>query len=137
MKNQITLSLAVLVGACCVAGAITAQDDTRKAEKKETDNAAVMADKLRYTQQLLTSLAKEDFPVLENSAQELRRIAHEQWQANSSPEYRTHLQTFWTALDGIEFGAQRKEIEEATLAYMQMTLTCIRCHKAMRRSDTP
>ena len=111
---------------------------TRKsAEKKETDNAAVMADKLRYTQQLLTSLAKEDFPVLENSAQELRRVAHEQWQANSSPEYRTHLQTFWTTLDGIESGAQRKQIEEATLAYMQMTLTCIRCHKALRRPDTP
>ena len=31
--------------------------------------------------------------------------------------------------------AQRKEIDEATLAYMQMTLSCVKCHKLIRREQ--
>lgn len=135
-RNRITL-LAVMM-ACCVAGGIVAQDDDAKKEpKKAADTSAIMADKLRFTQQLLTSLAKEDYPVLENSAQELRRIANEQWQANPSEEYKSRLQVFWTTLEGIESGARREEIEEATLAYMQMTLACVRCHKSLRTGPTP
>jgi cytochrome c556 len=129
------IALACLIA---VAGllAVRAQETppTKKADPQR-DVAVVMKEKLRYSHQLLTSLAREDYAQLEVSAQELARIAREEWAGNPTEEYRTQLQVFWTTLEGIESGAQRKEIDEATLAYMQMTLSCVKCHKLIRREQ--
>ena len=130
-----------MIGASAVAAAWmllhltgVAEEKPESTPKKESDEeSVVMKQKLRHTHALLTSLAREDFPGLENNAQDLRRIAHQQWEANPTPEYRAQLQVFWTILDAIETGAQRKDIEETTLAYMQMTLSCVKCHKVIRR----
>ncbi len=137
------MKFSVITAICLVAAAgffaVSAQDpmpqnDQAKQAATE-DGGAVMKEKLRFSHQLLTSLAQEDYPQLEYAAQELRRIARQQWEENPSAEYRTQLQVFWTTLEGIEAGAQRKEIDEATLAYMQMTLSCVKCHKLIRREQ--
>ena len=129
------IALACLIA---VAGllAVRAQETppTKKADPQR-DMAVVMKEKLRYSHQLLTSLAREDYAQLEVAAQDLARIAREEWAGNPTEEYRTQLQVFWTTLEGIESGAQREEIDEATLAYMQMTLSCVKCHKLIRREQ--
>lgn len=104
-----------------------------KGSTSEKESTKVMADKLRHTHELITSLAREDYKSLEKSAKSLGKTAHLQWVAEPSPEYRSQLQVFWTTLEGIESGARRKNIEEATLAYMQMTLSCVRCHRVIRQ----
>lgn len=112
----------------------TGEDQPDVISKNGSDHSSgVMKDKLRFTHQLLTSLAREDFSTLEKNAKNLNRIARKQWIANPAPEYRVQLQIFWTTLEGIESAAHRKDIEEATLAYMQMTLSCVKCHKVIRR----
>lgn len=125
--------VAVVVAGGMVAGISGAEEDSAKDRKAPEQATSVMKDKLHHTYGLLTSLAQEDFPALQKNAQELQRIARKQWIDNPSPEYRAQLQIFWTTLQGIEDGAERKEIEEATLAYMQMTLSCVKCHKIVRR----
>ncbi|MBI1310623.1 hypothetical protein GC176_04880 [bacterium] len=119
--------------------AVSAQDPQPKDQPKQKapkeDLSAVMKEKLRFAHQILTSLAREDYPQLEVAAQELGRIAREEWANEPTDEYRTQLQVFWTTLEGIESGAQRKQIDEATLAYMQMTLSCVKCHKLIRREQ--
>jgi len=134
MKKSV-IALACLIA---VAGFLAVRAQEAPPTKKpapDQDAAAVMKEKLRYSHELLTSLAREDYPRLEVAAQELARIAREEWASNPTDEYRTQLQVFWTTLEGIESGAQRKEIDEATLAYMQMTLSCVKCHKLIRREQ--
>ncbi len=137
IRNLITLGTVVLASVLAVTMLSDAGDDSPKnpSEKKKSSAkpTRVMKDKLKFTHQLITGLAREDFKTLEENARALRRIAREQWIAEPTPEYRSQLQVFWTTLEGIEDGAKRKNIEEATLAYMQMTLSCVRCHKAIRR----
>lgn len=134
-RNRIIGGSVVITAACLVAGLSGAGEDQPKTVPLNASDQSsdVMKDKLRFTHQLLTSLAREDFSTLEKNAQNLNRIARKQWMANPAPEYRAQLQVFWTTLEGIESAAHHKDIEEATLAYMQMTLSCVKCHKVIRR----
>lgn len=129
--------LTIVVGFVIVVGSfvmgILGADEKSPDDHNESDPATLMEDKLRHTHALLTSLAQEDFSALQKSAQKLQRVARQQWTSNPSPEYRAQLQIFWTTLQGIESGAERKEVEESALAYMQMTLACVKCHKIVRR----
>ena len=134
MKKSV-IALACLIAVVGLLAVRAQETPPTKKVTPEQDVSAVMEEKLRYSHKLLDSLAREDYPELEIAAQELRRIAREQWAANPSDEYKTQLQVFWTTLEGIESGAQRKEIDEATLAYMQMTLSCVKCHKLIRREQ--
>lgn len=134
MKKSV-IALACLIAVVGLLAVRAQETPPKKNVTPEQDVSAVMEEKLRFSHKLLDSLAREDYPELEIAAQELRRIAREQWAANPSDEYKTQLQVFWTTLDGIESGAQRKEIDEATLAYMQMTLSCVKCHKLIRREQ--
>ena len=110
-----------------------AEEKSKKKLVEEGRQTTIMKSKLLHSHRLLKSLAQEDFATLEDSAQKLSKIAKEQWIKNPSPKYRAQLQIFWTTLGGIESGARAGDIEEATLAYMQMTLSCVRCHKIIRR----
>ena len=134
MKKSV-IALACLIAVVGLLAVRAQETPPKKKVTPEQDVSAVMEEKLRFSHQLLDSLAREDYPELEIAAQELRRIAREQWAANPSDEYKSQLQVFWTTLEGIESGAQRKEIDEATLAYMQMTLSCVKCHKLIRREQ--
>lgn len=134
MKKSV-IALACLIAVVGLLAVRAQETPPKQKVTPEQDVSAVMEEKLRFSHKLLDSLAREDYPELEIAAQELRRIAREQWAANPSDEYKTQLQVFWTTLEGIESGAQRKEIDEATLAYMQMTLSCVKCHKLIRREQ--
>jgi hypothetical protein len=50
-----------------------------------------------------------------------------------SSEYRTQNQVFWFSAGNLVLAAERKNIDSATLAYTQMTLSCVNCHKLIRR----
>ncbi len=134
MKKSV-IALACLIAVVGLLAVRAQETPPTKKVTPEQDVSAVMEEKLRFSHKLLDSLAREDYPELEIAAQELRRIAREQWATNPSDEYKTQLQVFWTTLEGTESGAQRKEIDEATLAYMQMTLSCVKCHKLIRREQ--
>lgn len=136
MRICVVAVAAVLIAAGVAAGIPGAEDKSpKKPAEAEEKPAGVMKNKLLHSHRLLKSLAQEDFDALEDSAQKLQKIAREQWIKKPSPRYRAQLQVFWTTLAGIETGARAEDIEEATLAYMQMTLACVRCHKVIRREQ--
>ena len=135
MKFHLTIVAGIVVVVGSFLMGILGADEKSPENHKASDPATVMKDKLHHTHALLTSLAQEDFAALQESSQKLQRVARQQWINNPSPEYRAQLQIFWTTLQGIESGAERKEIEDATLAYMQMTLACVKCHKIIRREQ--
>ena len=96
-------------------------------------NAKLMEKKLAVSQELLPALANEDFAQLKKNADELSKLAKQQWIANDTPEYQAQLKDFWIVVDGIAASAEEKNLDEATLGYVQMTISCVKCHKSLRK----
>lgn len=94
----------------------------------------LMERKLARAQNILSAIAREDYAKLAENADELRKLAEKQWIEKETPEYRAQLKDFWVVLEGIRASADEKDIDGATLAYMQMTLSCVRCHKYLRKN---
>lgn len=97
-------------------------------------NAKLMEKKLAVSQELLPALANEDFAQLKKSAGELSKLAKQQWIENETPEYQAQLKDFWIVVDGIAESAEEKNLDEATLGYVQMTISCVKCHKSLRKT---
>jgi len=93
----------------------------------------LMADKLVSAQKLLEGLAVKDFVKLSDNAQELLRIsATEEWVAIKTPKYQAFSTEFRNAADKIVIKAKEKNLDGAALAYVQLTMTCVRCHEYVR-----
>lgn len=107
-------------------------DDNPPQSKPEK---SLMERKLEHAQGVLSALAREDFDALNKHADALLTLSEEQWISRETPEYRAQLKDFWVVLEGVKSAADEKNIDGATLAYVQMTLSCVRCHKYLR--DNP
>jgi hypothetical protein len=56
----------------------------------------------------------------------------EEWDRGEMPEYRRQLGYFEGANKELIRQAKKKNINGATLAYTQLTLTCVQCHNVIR-----
>lgn len=117
----------VLVVAVLLVGAGAAQGPA-----SGPDQQPIMEAKLAHAQKLLASLAREDFAGMSASAEALLAVARRQWMEQETPEYRAHLKNFWTVLEGVQTAAGERNLDGATIGYVQMTISCVQCHKYLR-----
>ena len=93
----------------------------------------LMVEKLKNSQALLEGLAINDFDKIQKSAEELMRISKAvEWTVHKTPQYEVLTNNFRRAAETIIQKAKAKNIDGATLAYVDMTLTCVRCHQYCR-----
>jgi hypothetical protein len=93
----------------------------------------LMEEKLKNSQKLLEGLATNDFDKIKASADELIRISKAaEWIVHKTPQYEVHTNNFRQAAETISKKAKDKNLEGAALAYVDMTMTCIRCHQHTR-----
>lgn len=105
---------------------------TQADDKPIPNLAKIMDRKLELSQAILAAIVREDFAGLSTNSDALLELAKSQWIRNETPEYRAQLKDFWLVLEGLKSAAEDKNADGATLAYVQMTLTCVRCHKYLR-----
>jgi hypothetical protein len=91
-----------------------------------------MQKKLEYSKNILDGLVSEDYDVIRSNAKALNELGKKKWMENESSEYRTQNQVFWFTAGSLALAAEQKNIDGATLAYTQMTVSCINCHKLIR-----
>jgi cytochrome c556 len=103
-------------------------------EKKKRDPDPLMVLKMKESQTLLEGLALNDFTKMQKSAEELLRISKEAQfrKALSTAQYEYHANAFQRAAETAIEKAKAKNIDGVTLAYMEMTQTCVRCHQHTR-----
>lgn len=95
-----------------------------------------MTKKMEYSQNILRGLAKADFAAIEKSARSMNELTEiEKWLRGNTSEYKRHLASFQAANKELIETAKDKNIDGATLAYMQLTMSCVQCHKLVRDSD--
>lgn len=93
----------------------------------------VMDQKLTCTQNVLEGLSLNDFKKVRTNAKTLLQLTNtEEWLAIKTPEYAKHTNEFRDSLDKMLKRVEERNLDGATLAYLELTLTCVRCHQYVR-----
>jgi len=130
--------LATVVATAITFGTNTAQGEVvpkpkEKAEPKK--KLTVMERKLKYSQQVLTGLALKDFDIIDDSSKELMTCLKDAtWRINDTKEYLLHSNEFLRQIESLQKAAKKKNIDAATVAYVEMTFTCVKCHEHLRET---
>lgn len=94
-----------------------------------------MQAKLSLSQGLLEGLVVEDFAQLDKNAKALLVLSlAEQWRVSEDPLYKLHSGEFQEAVKKVSKAAQDKSLDSASLGFMQVTMSCIECHRYVRNN---
>ncbi len=98
------------------------------------NEAQVMQVKLKRAHTILEALVKEDFKTLEEAAAALVRIsrATEFLRAYKTEAYEFQARVFQKSADTLAAKAREKNLDGATLAYFELTMSCVNCHNSFR-----
>jgi hypothetical protein len=89
--------------------------------------------KLEHSQKVLEGIVVEDFDLIEKNARNLNLLSQAaEWQILPSAEYRGHSEEFRRTTETLAKAAREKNLDGAALAYVQLTLNCVNCHKYVR-----
>jgi hypothetical protein len=93
----------------------------------------LMIDKLTNSQKLLEGIALGKFDKIEKHADELIRISKTaEWLAQKTPRYEQFSNEFQRAAEELAKKAKAKNMDGVTLAYFDLTKSCVRCHQYLR-----
>ena len=128
MKKNILVSSLII---CLVAVPFQLRgSDPAEGEKKPH---VLMRKKLELAQNILSGLANEDFDAIRKNAKIMNTFVRlEQWLRADQPTYRAQLDIFRHTNDELVRLADEKNLDGAALAYVQLTVSCVNCHKVLR-----
>jgi hypothetical protein len=100
---------------------------------KPTKVEGLMQRKLARAQKVLEGIATKDFDMIARNAEELIAISKEaEWKVITTPRYELYSNEFRRNADALVGAAKEKNLDAAALSYVDMTLTCVKCHKHVR-----
>jgi hypothetical protein len=103
------------------------------AEKAPSKRSELMQRKLLESQRLLEGIALSDFGKIEKHAAELAAISRmAEWRVLKTADYEMFSNSFQRSADDLVKHAKNKNIDAAALSYVELTLTCVKCHKHVR-----
>jgi cytochrome c556 len=125
MRIQFVLTVAVLLaGIPTISG---------HGEDAKNDLKALMKKKLESSQKVLEGLALNDFDTISKHAGELSRISKAtEFRVLKTPEFELYSNQFRRSVETMDGMAKTKNLDGAALAYVELTLTCVKCHQHVR-----
>jgi len=122
-KMTLLLGIVLLLGLPVLSGH---GEEPRKAEP-------LMQRKLKHAQKVLEGLAINDFDKIAENGEELIAISKlAEWKSVKTPRYATYSDEFREIVEKLVKNAKDKNLDGATLAYLEMTSSCVKCHKHVR-----
>jgi GH24 family phage-related lysozyme (muramidase) len=102
--------------------------------KKKREPDPLMVAKLKESQTLLEGLTLNDLAKVRKSAEKLLEISKtaQMRKALNTARYDLHANNFQRSAETVIEKAKDKNIDGAALAYVDMTITCVRCHQYTR-----
>ncbi len=100
----------------------------------ETDKVGVfMRAKLAHSQNVLEGLTTEDYDLIEKGAQQLALASLDSnWQVLQTEDYARQSAEFRRSCGTLRDAAKAQNLDGAALAWMDVTLKCVQCHKYVR-----
>jgi hypothetical protein len=93
----------------------------------------LMQKKLDRSQKLLAGIALNDFDEIRRNAEDLLDISKvAEWRVLKTPRYELFSNEFQRNAEEIIKAAKAKNLDAATVGYVDLTLTCVKCHKHVR-----
>ena len=104
------------------------------AEPQEpNDVGEFMRLKLDHAKDVLEGLALEDYDLIAKNAQDMSLLSlAASWQVLQTPEYLQQSNEFRRTADALTKAAQDENLDGAALAYVELTMKCVNCHKYVR-----
>lgn len=126
MRRALVVVLVVTTGLLLAWGSGASQ------EPKKGRNL-LMQMKLTHAQKVLEGVAVADFTLIAKNAEELALVSKKaEWQALKTPEYQRYSDEFRRQAEELGKAAKDKNLDRAALAYVQLTMNCVNCHKHVR-----
>lgn len=126
----------VMLGGCLLAAAGLAipRAPAQVTEAPQPDQvAAFMRAKLDHAGDVLEGLSLEDFDLIAKGAQELALASQaSSWQVLQTADYARHSAEFRRACDSLGAAAKAQNLDGALVAWMEVTLKCVQCHRYVR-----
>lgn len=117
--------------AICVSISHGQQPDPQPRPLPVTD---VMKLKLANAQEILEGVTLNDFDKIKKNADSLiRNTAQDKWLILRTPEYDLYTREFRLEAERLAKAADQKNTDAAALAYVELTLTCVKCHQYIRQ----
>jgi hypothetical protein len=103
---------------------------------KDSGVKGAVHQKVVYSQQVLIGITLEDYGLIANNAAKLVELSNKtNWYSRQAPEYELFLNEFRRNAQELVSASQQKNLDAASHAYVQMTLSCVSCHKFIRKSS--
>lgn len=126
MKTRMLLLIPLLV-VCLAIGA------QLRPEPPRLTTGELMKAKLVAAQKVLEGVTTEDFNLVSRNANLLITYSRaEAWLVQQSPQYARHTEDFRRQASALAREARNKNVDGATVAYFQLTVSCVNCHKFIR-----
>ena len=95
-----------------------------------------MRAKLGHAQNVLEGLAVEDFDLIDRGANDLALASQaSSWQVLQTADYARHSDEFRRSCNALRTAAKARNLDGAALAWMEVTMKCIQCHKYVRDTE--
>ncbi len=104
-------------------------------KKPTVKSPTVMQRKLAHAQKVLEGLALEDFDKIRTGSLGLIACYKDaSWRINDTDKYLLFSNDFLRRVENLQKAADDKKIDAAALAYVDLTLTCVKCHQYLRET---
>jgi len=108
-------------------------DQEQSAKQDKEDSKSFMNRKLSTSKGIVEGLSRENYDLLEKCAQDLMLLSQEaNWKVLNTKPYLKMSADFRSSAERLRNAAAEKNLDGATLAYFEVTLICVRCHKYIR-----
>lgn len=143
MRFSLSIMLAVCISIMSTAADPPAKtskpgDQQSDAEQGDPQEMSVyMKKKLDYSQAILRGLATGDFETIKTNGVQMRLLNRvEGFVRRRNPRYRMHVRAFENICEDIVAQADEENLAGVTLAFNQLTVNCVNCHRSLREGQT-
>ena len=141
MKNARRSFAIVTVGLVCLcAGGMLAPaaDSPDDKDQLRSKVSVFMRAKLLNSQNVLEGLTTENFDLIRQGAEKMLVMSKAaEWRIGGGGAYALDTAQFVASAQDLIKNAKDRNIDGATVSYLQLTMNCITCHKHIRDEKTP
>jgi hypothetical protein len=132
MRTFCLVAVAVLLLA--LPGTADSNNQDKKIDPESKKTAELMQRKLRESQKVLEGIAVGKFEDIANHAEELIEVSRAAgFRVLKTPRYEIYSREFQQIAESLVKNANDKNLDAAALSYVELTLTCVKCHKHVRQ----
>jgi len=94
-----------------------------------------MRQKLEHSQKVLEGLTLENYALVAENARALKELSEDaRWRVSPNINYLRLSAEFQDLAQEVAEKARQKNLDGATLAYVRMTVNCVKCHEYTREN---